>query len=135
MSDDELAQTLRLELAPIRDELTSVRRAVDAMQPQVAGIPLLHRAIETLRQESRPIERLVREVTEAATAPMTDPIHDNVATKTDLGEAKAELKADIALVRGEMREMESRIIIRLSALTVIVAGALFAALHAWPPPH
>jgi hypothetical protein len=133
MSDDELAQTLRLELAPIRDELASVRRAVDAMQPQVAGIPLLHRAIETLRQESRPIERLVREVTEAATAPITDPIHDNVATKTDLGEAKAELKADIALVRGEMREMESRIIIRLGALVVIVAGALFGALHAWPP--
>jgi hypothetical protein len=133
MSDDELAQTLRLELAPIRDELASVRRAVDAMQPQVAGIPLIHRAIETLRQESRPIERLVREVTEAATAPMTDPIHDNVATKTDLGEVKAELKADIALVRGEMREMESRIVIRLGALTVIVAGALFGALHAWPP--
>lgn len=29
--------------------------------------------------------------------------------------------------------MENRIGIRLGALIVIVAGALFGALHAWPP--
>jgi hypothetical protein len=60
MTEDEL-ETLRRELTPIRDELAAVRRAVDAMAPQVAGIPFLHRAVEALQQEYAEIARLLRE--------------------------------------------------------------------------
>jgi hypothetical protein len=74
----------------------------------------LTRALEGGGMESEAAERIATEIYDA--------IHNNVATK-----------ADLAAVRGEMREMESRIIIRLGALSVVVAGALFGALHAWPP--
>ena len=74
----------------------------------------LTRALEGSGMESGAAERVATEIYDA--------IHDNVATK-----------ADIAAVRSEMREMAQRIVIRLGALVVIVAGALFGALHAWPP--
>jgi hypothetical protein len=35
-------------------------------------------------------------------------------------------------VRSLAREMEQRIVIRLGGLMVVVGGALFGALHAWP---
>lgn len=74
----------------------------------------LTRALEGGGMTSDAAERVATEIYDA--------IHNNVATK-----------ADIAAVRGEMREMEQRIVIRLGALIVIVGGTLFGALHAWPP--
>jgi hypothetical protein len=59
--DDGLVQIIRDELAPLRDDLALVRCSVEAMAPQVAGIPLLQNGFEALRQEYRQIERLVRE--------------------------------------------------------------------------
>jgi 2-phosphoglycerate kinase len=92
----------------------------------------LSRALEDSGMKSDAADRIATEIYDA--------IHDNVARKADvaavgrdLGEARAELKADIALVRGEMREMEQRIIIRLGGLQVVLLGLLFAALHYWPP--
>jgi hypothetical protein len=57
-----------------------------------------------------------------------------------------ELKADVAAVRADLREMElrlqaqiaaveHRLITRLGGLTIAVAGVLFAALRYLPPPH
>lgn len=64
-----------------------------------------------------------------------DAIHSNVATKMDI----ASVKADIAIVQSNLREAElrleakiDRMVSRLGALTVIVAGLLFAALQYWP---
>jgi hypothetical protein len=44
----------------------------------------------------------------------------------------AMMTADLATKR-DLRELEQRLIIRLSAVMVIVAGLLFGALHYWPP--
>jgi predicted nucleic acid-binding Zn-ribbon protein len=87
-----------------------------------------------------------------------DAIHDNVSTKGDLQAAKAELKADIATVRNDVQAVkaelkadiaavrndvqavraevaliEHRLITRLGGMIVVTAGALFAAIHYWPP--
>lgn len=77
-----------------------------------------------------------RKAAEHLAAEIFDAIRENVATKSDI----AELKADIAAVGGEMREMElrtdariDRVVTRLGSLVVIIAGLLFAALHYWPP--
>jgi hypothetical protein len=80
----------------------------------------LTRALEGSGMESAAAERIASEIYDA--------IHNNVATKADI----AAVRGDIALPRGEMREVEQRIIIRLGGLAVILFGALFGALHAWP---
>ena len=74
----------------------------------------LTRAFEGAGIASDAAERIATEIYDA--------IHNNVATKADLEHA-------VAILRGEIREMESRIIIRLSAVVVVVAGLLFTALH------
>jgi hypothetical protein len=55
VTTDEFDALLKQHLAPIREQLEFMRRDLTAMQPNVAGIPLLHRAIEQLRHESRQI--------------------------------------------------------------------------------
>ena len=66
--------------------------------------------------ESEAAERIATEIYDA--------IHNNVATKADIlavrGDIvllRTEIKADVAAVRGEMHERESRIGIRLGALS------------------
>jgi hypothetical protein len=54
---DLTLEVLRAELAPIREELASLRREVAIMGPQVAGIPLIHRAIGELRDDTRALRR------------------------------------------------------------------------------
>jgi hypothetical protein len=55
-----------------------------------------------------------------------DAIHDNVATKADVQAVRSDLGARIDLV-------EHRLLTRLGGLVIVVGGALFAALHYWPP--
>ena len=66
-----------------------------------------------------------------------DAIHDNVATKADVAALGAELRPEIAAVRRDLNAridlVEHRLLTRLGGLMVVVAGALFAALHYWPP--
>jgi hypothetical protein len=57
-----------------------------------------------------------------------DAIHDNVATKTDL----RDLEQRLELRFEKFRRQIDRMVIRLGALAVIVAGLLFAALQRWP---
>jgi hypothetical protein len=78
----------------------------------------LTRALESGGMESPAAERIATEIYDA--------IHDNVATKTDVAALQADIKADIAAVRSEMREMEQRIIIRLGSITVVATGLLVA---------
>ena len=76
----------------------------------------LTRALESSGMVSEAAERVATEIYDA--------IHNNVATKADLDHA-------VAILRGEMREMESRIVIRLGAIVVIVAGFASTLAHFW----
>jgi hypothetical protein len=74
-------------------------------------------------------------------------VEGNAATKADVERAEANLKAEIATVRTEITRLDGRIgwldgridqvgartFNRLGALAAVIAGLLFAALHAWPP--
>ena len=84
-----------------------------------------------------------------------DALHNSVATKADVQTVGAEIKAEIAGLRSEIktemhsgfarqdvaierlrssgRELESRITLRLGGLIVVLLGLLFTALHYWPP--
>jgi hypothetical protein len=110
----------------------------------------LTRALEASGMESTAAERIATEIYDA--------IHNNVATKADLGRVeiglKADLerveiglKADIAGVRTDSRELEQRLelrfvalerridqtVIRIGGLAVVLLTLLFGALHLWPP--
>jgi hypothetical protein len=75
-------------------------------------------------------------------------IEGSVVTKVQLDAAKAELKADIAALDGKInrqdvaterlrstvREMESRLLVRLGSLMVVLTGVVLAALR-YLPPH
>ncbi len=68
-----------------------------------------------------------------------DAIHDNVATKHDLQHVEAALKADIAAVKSDMRELELRlearidpVVLRLGSLIVILTGIVLAAIRYLP---
>jgi hypothetical protein len=54
------------------------------------------------------------------------------ASKMAEAVAQATIGADLATKR-DLRELEQRLTIRLSAAMVVVAGLLFGALHYWPP--
>jgi hypothetical protein len=63
MTDVELTQALRLELAPIRAELATVHTelkavhcALNSMQPQLALVPLILRDLAALQQDWRQIK-------------------------------------------------------------------------------
>ena len=51
----------------------------------------------------------------------------------EIAGVRTELKADIAAVRADLALVEHRLLTRLGALAVVLAGLLFAALHYWPP--
>ena len=81
----------------------------------------LTRAFEGAGLDSTAAERIATEIYDA--------IHENVATKADI----AAVRADLAPVKADLERQIDRIVVRLGALVVIVAGLLFAALHQWPP--
>lgn len=51
------------------------------------------------------------------------------ATRVDLSEVRAELKADIALLSQRIDAMGDRLLVRLGGLMIAVASLLFAALR------
>ena len=106
-------EALRAELAPIRDEQAATRAevariharlgAIDArlgaiearlgaIEPLAAGIPLLHRAIEQLRHESRQIKIAVNDIAAVQmTAGEAEALHTDVnktMTRQDQLEAR-----------------------------------------------
>ncbi len=81
----------------------------------------LTRAFEGAGLKSDDAERIATEIYDA--------IHDNVATKTDLRELEQRLELRLEKLERQI----DRMVIRLGALAVVVAGLLFAALQRWPP--
>ena len=64
------------------------------------------------------------------------------ATKSDLDKLGAAMKADLTRVEAgsnlrfeKLERQIDRMVVRLGALVVVVAGLLLGALHYWPPPH
>ena len=81
----------------------------------------LTRALEGSGMASEAAERIATEIYDA--------IHDNVATKTDLRELEQRLELRFVALERQI----DRMVTRLGAVVVVVAGLLFAALHYWPP--
>jgi hypothetical protein len=80
-----------------------------------------------------------RQKAERIATEIFDAIHDNVATKQDLKNVEASLKAEIATVKAEMLELElrvesriDRIVVRLGSVMVILAGIILAAIRYLP---
>jgi uncharacterized protein GlcG (DUF336 family) len=92
---------------------------------------------------------------EAVATAIFDAIHDSVATKADiaaltmkieLAATKADLAAFRTIITSEIARLDTRIerldatvkaqpnaiVLRIGALAIVVAGALFAALRYWP---
>ena len=74
-----------------------------------------------------------RKAAEHLAAEIFDAIRENVATKADLAELRAELKGDIAAVSAKVDLIEHRLMTRLGVLIVAGLALLFAAIHIWPP--
>jgi hypothetical protein len=74
----------------------------------------LANALEAASIDRPAAERIATEIYDA--------IHNNVATKADV----AQLRADLELVKHQLMT-------RLGGLAVVLTGLLFAALHYWPP--
>ncbi|PWB83003.1 MAG: DUF1640 domain-containing protein [Methylocystaceae bacterium] len=58
-----------------------------------------------------------------------------LVTKSDLTATKTELKADIAAVRAELREVELRMTVKLGGLIVVAVGIILAAIRYLPAGH
>ena len=113
--------------------------AADAMSDRLA----LANAIEDAGIPRNKAERVASVIFDA--------IHDNVATKADVQASEATLRGEIAAARSaiaseiarldtrierldsKVEQVGSRTFNRLGALAAVIAGLLFAALHAWPP--
>jgi hypothetical protein len=81
-----------------------------------------------------------RKAAERIATEIFDAIHENVATKADI----AAVQADVAVVRGEMKqlgqrmllrlaELEHRLTVRFASVMVVLAGLLLAAIRYLPP--
>jgi len=80
--------------------------------------------IEAVRTEIKDLRTDMREI---ETALRTDMREIETALRTDMREIETALRTDIKLVRGEMRELEQRMTIKLGSMLVVAIG-VFAAI-------
>lgn len=102
---DEFDALLQRHLAPIREQMEYMRRDVAATQPLVAGIPLIHRAVEELRNQTRQIKIAVNDL---AAIQMTSGEADALNTDVDKTMTKQdELEARVITLERLVRELQS----------------------------
>ena len=93
-----------------------------------------HRAVKELTDAGFALEQA-----EAVVATVSVAVNENVATKLDIAETRAEakgdiaeLKSDIAELRAEMKAMEMRIMVRMTGIGLTIAGLSIALLKLLP---
>jgi len=64
----------------------------------------------------------------AAAEAFADATGQELATKADLAAVRADLKAEAAVIRSELRELELRMTIKLGGLIMAATGVLLAAI-------
>ena len=76
-----------------------------------------HKAVKALREAGAD-----EPLAEAVVVTIGDAFGENIATRADLGEVKTELKADVAAVRVDLAEMETRLYRHLWAMAAGIVG-------------
>ena len=79
-------ETLRAELAPMHTTLETMRAKLDAlesafaaMRPNIAGIPMIQRAVSVIQQEQRLLKAAINDVARSQmTAGEAEALHDDV---------------------------------------------------------
>jgi hypothetical protein len=74
-----------------------------------------------------------RKAAERVAGEIFDAIRENVATKADLAELRHDLRETESRLESRIELVEHRLLTRLGGLVAVIAGLLFAALHYWPP--
>jgi hypothetical protein len=74
-----------------------------------------------------------RDVERAEAALKANVERAEASLRAGLREIDTSLRSEVARLDAKVEQIGSRTFSRLGALVVVVAGLLFAALHAWPP--
>ena len=76
---------------------------------------------------------IARDTAEHIATQILDPMHENVATKSDLQATeialRTELRSEAAALRAELALVEHRLLTRLGSMVVAVTGILIAIHH------
>jgi hypothetical protein len=76
---------------------------------------------------------IVRAKAERVASVIIDAIHDNVATKGDIGDLRNEIRQVETRLNARTDLVEHRLFTRLGSLAVVLSGLIVAAMHWWPP--
>src|SRR5215203_4356224 len=87
-------EMLRAELAPMHTKLDALESTLASVRPNIAGIPMIQRAVSVIQQEQRLLKAAINDV---ARSQMTS------------GEAEA-LHNDVNAVQATHMELETRIL-------------------------
>ena len=72
-------EKLRAELAPMHTKLDALESAFAAMRPNIAGIPMIQRAVSVIQQEQRLLKAAINDVARSQmTAGEAEALHDDV---------------------------------------------------------
>lgn len=96
-----------------------------------AGIP---------REKAESVATAIARFVEGSAATKTDVDHAEAALRAEIAGVRTDLKADIARldvglerVRSSVREMESRLIVRLGGIVAAGVAVIVGLQHFWPP--
>lgn len=84
--------------------------------------------VERLEKAGVPREHAAA-IAEAQRQALAETLDSSLATRGDLSEAKAELKADIAALRSDVQALEYRLIIKLGVFFTVAVGILVATMR------
>jgi hypothetical protein len=85
------------------------------------------------RAKAEAVATAIARFVEGSAATKADVQAAEAALKADILELKTAVRTDLTRLDGRIDLVEHRLLTRLGGLMVVLAGLLFAALHAWPP--